>query len=610
MIKKKTEIEPPLKICDKSIVFHYQKLLMLKNRYTRKEASALTVFNPSPSKNTKFQQLYNACRRGVTAPIKNQSHSNPILLSKNEDSRPRQIIYQTNVPLSDVNIPSSMANCSFLEIPQEFIIDILPDMPPVFSSKFHDIFEKKVKLCKQQCAFLDEKKEELSILCKTNALNEILHLFSGSTAPTNTMEDDEIDLLFDMLKTNIIRKIPIIEKNAYYFDDLPSLYVPSWPHLSIVYQILNRLVLCIPCSPLFNIDLLKEFIPIFDTPDSNERGLIVQFFTNLLNNNFNPAIHLLSFLERALIDHISDDDDRPPFRISTILPIVHLIFNLSPNQLPIFSRVFSKAIVPLLADRYMTSFVNPLQRLIEFFVEDNAVHAKQVVHQILKTWPKMKSTKQSYFMNILNDTLPRMNYREIVKCVEKVFIINGYGLTSLHEKVALASLSMWNRLEIERIIAGNTKAIMPIALPALAKTVSAHWSQQVRQTAKMTLSMLAKYDNRLAQEYLNMGNLTQAVNNGKSGRTWASIVKQAQANDKSINVSQKINEIINSFGLPTEDKTALTSARSAPIDPRPLIRTPPEKSRQFIRSPIKNMRKVVHSPKLGSGQGICPLPRL
>ena len=569
---------------------------MLKQRYQR-EASALSLYRPSGCHQKVLRLMKEKC---LSPSVKVQSFIKNLQLETSQLAK-NSIV---SSPTSDINIPGS--EMDYDQSDTGFVIESIPDLPEVFSSKFRPIFVRKVKLCRQRCNFnkfhniqnnnnnnvsfefqsinsapsklgtpskrstssqpalktftASQKniltKDEAAINCKTAALTDILQIFSGSTPPTTSMDDDLIFMLVDMLRVNIIRKLPSIEKRNLFFDDLPPLSDPAWPHLSIVYQILNRLVLCIPCSDYFGLDFLKSFIPIFDTADPNERAQIIQIFNNVLNNNFKLAMPILCEFEKVLMDYINSEN-MVPFRVSTILPIIHQILDTSPMQTPLYNRVFVNSIIPLLTDRYMMTFNHQLHKIIFYFIDDNSNLAKRVVEQIVKKWPCNQSAKQIFYINLLNESLSKMSYREIQKSIRPAFLLIRNGIMSLHEKVALSALSVYSKIEMDRIIADNAKVILPIIIPSLIKAVSSHWSQQVRQSAKLTLNILSKYDKKLTNEYLAHNNLIEAMHTKNSNKSWMSVIQSAQNNHESYDATSKIKEVSETFVDKTEFKTPI-----------------------------------------------------
>lgn len=536
---------------------------MLKNRYGRRESSLL--LRPSQMRSPIIQKIFHS--PGKDTPILKYSSTGssenlaPLVPSKSCEvySKSNNIERLSEIdgePVADPNIVSVLS--SPVDLSDLFVIEYLPELPPIFSIKFHSIFAKKVEMCKKPCAFRKNKKEDmLAAEIKESTLKEILDLFGGSTPPTNIMDEKEISLLYDMITANIQRKLPTIDKKFLYFDDLPTFCSPQWPHLSLIYQLLNRLVNSIPFSNLFSIENLKQFIPVFSTPDPNERICLINFFKNLLSHNFNPATQLLIEFDKVIHEYLAQDNPSP-YPVSIILPLMQFIFDTNPTQLQQFTRIFVLSILPLISDQHINMFEEPFRKFVDFFTDDNELIARRVIRKVILNWPRTNTSKQLIFLEILLSTLPRLAPKDFHSLYRRAFMIISECILSPHEKIALNGISIWSRVDIKRLLFENAKNIIPIIFPAISIALSQHWSVKVRQSARISYNIIMKSNAVLIRDYTAQKehlDKEMTERNNKKLQCWMALIKLAQGKDEKFDAGQIFILASEQFCETSEPKT-------------------------------------------------------
>lgn len=505
---------------------------MLTKRYRRREGS-LSLYRPQPKSASRVQQVYTSLRNPSLPPM-DQSVASPTV----------------RVPLSDMNIPCISMVKSLTEIPDISAVENLPPLPPVYEHKFGRIFKKKVQMCMHICSFTGDKSEEPVIAVKTRVLEEILSIFTGTACVTDSLEDQEIQELFDMCKKNILRTIHPLNAQFLLHDDLPTPEEPTWPHLSLVYQIINRLAVCIPCSPLFSIPFLKELVASFESSDPNERNMLVQLFMNIVRGNSHIVGPLIDLFEKVLIEYRLQEF-ASPFIPATVLPILAFVFDHTAPPLPSFHRIFSKGIVQLFGDRYYQTYGEPVKRIVEVFVDDNVLHAREVVDMIAGRWAITKPDKQVMLMPILYDTTAKLAQRDVRQRITKVLKIIAMSITSEHEKVALVALGLWQKLDNNEAITNHFKLAVSILVPPLCHVMASHWSQNVRTTAKSALNILQRYDLKLVQEHVRQFRSSavsiEEMTETAKPKKWTSIARTAFDKRGDFNLSATLQDITRAF---------------------------------------------------------------
>lgn len=528
---------------------------MLTNRYRRREGS-LSLYRPQPKSASRVQQVYTSLRTPTLPPLTDDPPESPTV----------------KVPVSDMHIPSISMVKSLTEIPTIACIEDLPALPAVYERKFVRIFRKKLELCTHICSFSGDPCEEPVIIAKQRALEEIHGIFTGSACVTDSLEQSELEALFAMVKKNIIRTIHPLEEKFLLHDDLPAPEEPAWPHLSLVYQIMNRLSICIPCSHYFAISFLTELTTMFETSDQNERNMLVQLYINIVHGNSRIIVPLLDLLERVLIDYRMQDF-ASPFIPATVFPILSYIFNHKTPPLPIFHRVFSRAIVPIFKDRWYQTYGQSVKRIVELFVDDDFAHAREVVDMISSKWSLTRPEKEVQLLQVLYDTLGKMSPREQRTRVGKVLRIIARAIKSDHEKVALAALGIWQKLDSNEAIANNIKLAVSILVPAICQSMASHWSQNVKTAARSGLSVLQRYDLKLVQEQVRQFRERSFDDMAEEAKPkkWTTIIRTAFDKDGGFNLSKSLQSVTETFAQPkvvAPEYCHFHTARDGPLSHR------------------------------------------
>jgi hypothetical protein len=451
-------------------------------------------------------------------------------------------------PMCDAEVPARMIPVQRSSANLNWSVISLPELPAPTDSKFQPLFEQKVRICENLYDFVGDARERTAIDNKTKTMNEI-------RCWVGRLERPHVNLTFRMVEKNIVRHIPEIYRLFTAFLDLPSYVEPAWPHVSIAYSILNRLAAISPALPQFCRTFYRKLLVPSDTPDANERSAIVQFYVSLLTANPTLREDVASFLEGALLDYRTRLG-QSPYRAVTILQILHFVIEQTLPLLPIASRIFAYAIIPMFADPYLLLFHSEMEKLLDFFLEDNPSYSVLVIRVLVNQFPILKAKKMVIVLGVMQRIVWHLPSRQLQQWALPVTRTLARALESFSEPVAHVSLAFWSRAEGARVLKKHKKVVLPVIIPVVYAAAAGHWSPAVRTAAQACLSVFQKHDSRLVQEIVRGGTTKVTSADPPQWKHWALIAKSAQQLYTDINLSDKLAEITAGFKPGTPAGTA------------------------------------------------------
>ncbi|EAY07559.1 hypothetical protein TVAG_211980 [Trichomonas vaginalis G3] len=504
---------------------------MLRRQYSKKQTS-LSLFKSNPP----------AVRR-----ITGQFEIPPPQLPSNQEEENTNKIEENHLslydsPIADIKVPqtSLLKMDVFRNLAPVELVDI-PTLPQIESSSFQGIFEKKIEACCQICPFADEELERVSIERKTTHLTKLYRLFLGAIPQSTKLTDKNYELLYGMVMRNIVRRLPTIDPLALENYDVSPFTEPSWPHLSIAYSILGKILAEFPNAPFFDFKTLSNILLVAGSADGRERQQIVIFISRFisLNQQFNdPLIQKFASIIENYLDSMHN-----PFIILTILTTFVAIIRDLGEIPPLFSRFFRHFIVRLLSDIHLPFYDQIMCTIIDLYIEDDSRNSICVVHQVLRHWPYTKLAKQSIFLYLIIKCFPKLPNKEIQPNLTRILNILATSTDSECYRVAEAAFQMWTTHGFDRIINENIKLINHIFAVHVFNARENHWSPTVRNNANFVLSILMKKDPKFGNNFNQESTIDDA--DCKKLRFWVYIAREASKVDQSFDLSKKLTEITN-----------------------------------------------------------------
>lgn len=469
------------------------------------------------------------------------------------------------------------------------IIEHTPPLPSPKDMSFQNIFDRKIKACVQTCNF-GYADAEASVKAKEVLLNHFLS-FLQSSKTSKSLSPSNVLKLLEMIKVNVVRKIDFIERIVFISEDNPNVSVREWPHLQIIYHILELLLKNYPSDipPEFVVSIVQ----VLNSTDEKERIKVKEFINSYCVKNPESQSLILIPLLKSLVDY--GNNLTPPFGISSTLEIIKILSHNCGSDISFL--IFSNYIIPLLKTPHLSFFYKEMMTTIQFFMGCEQRNVTIVVDFLLKYFPYTIMIKQVYFLNLLTETIPKLSQRDFSNRIDKIFSVYSRCSKSPSSKIADTALNLWQSFEMQAIIKIFASRIFPIALPPLFYIVQEHWCQSVRQNAQKAIDFANKTDKRIVYDLQSQSR--NSIQESEESKNWAKLAELASKRDKTFNV-QKVIIAFNEIEFPDKPKLKqksdiFSSVKNGSVSSSLSI---PKKQKQFDYPLTKNPSAIIIQPKL------------
>ncbi|KAF9210221.1 hypothetical protein BGZ59_009741 [Podila verticillata] len=370
-----------------------------------------------------------------------------------------------------------------------------------------ELFLKKIGQCAVIFDFNDASSELKGKEIKRQTLSEILEYITNNRGVITEPVYPEV---VNMFATNLFRTIPPqVNPTGDAFDpeeDEPVLEL-AWPHLQIVYEFFLRFIE----SADFNTNLAKKFIDhhfilqlleLFDSEDPRERD----FLKTTLHRIYGKFLNLRAFIRRSInnvfFQFIYEKERHNG--IAELLEILGSIINGFALPLKEEHKTFlTKVLLPLHKVKSLTLYHPQLAYCVVQFLEKDPSLTEEVVHGLLRFWPKVNSPKEVMFLNEIEEILDVIEPLEFVKIEGPLFTQIARCVSSPHFQVAERALYYWNNEYIVNLIHDNANEILPIMFQSLYKNSKTHWNRTIHGLVFNALKLFMDVTPKLFDECTN-----------------------------------------------------------------------------------------------------------
>ncbi|KAF9359728.1 Serine/threonine-protein phosphatase 2A 56 kDa regulatory subunit gamma isoform [Mortierella sp. AD094] len=370
-----------------------------------------------------------------------------------------------------------------------------------------ELFLRKIGQCSVVFDFNDASSELKGKEIKRQALTEILDYITNNRGVITEPVYPEV---VNMFATNLFRTIPPqVNPSGEAFDpeeDEPVLEL-AWPHLQIVYEFFLRFIE----SPDFNTNMAKKYIDhhfilqlleLFDSEDPRERD----FLKTTLHRIYGKFLNLRAFIRRSInnvfFQFIYEKERHNG--IAELLEILGSIINGFALPLKEEHKTFlTKVLLPLHKARSLTLYHPQLAYCVVQFLEKDPTLTEEVVHGLLRFWPKVNSPKEVMFLNEIEEILDVIEPSEFVKIEGPLFTQIARCVSSPHFQVAERALYYWNNEYIVNLIHDNANEILPIVFQSLYKNSKTHWNRTIHGLVFNALKLFMDATPKLFDECTN-----------------------------------------------------------------------------------------------------------
>lgn len=413
--------------------------------------------------------------------------------SPSSDGQPSRFLSERLAQMDGFKVPTRQ-NSSRLEVSEERQLERLPSFEDVPVGQQRELFFRKIDQCKVMFDFEDPVSDSMGKEIKRTALSDLINFVSS--AHDFTFDEQVYREVFAMFRKNIFRSIPP-PKNPYgeIFDpdDDEPVNVDAWPHMHLVYEFLLRFMdapdfKVVTAEPYIGHTFILTLLSLFDSEDPRERDSL----KTTLHRIYGKFLKLRAFIRRSINNiFLQFVYETGRFNgIAELLEIFGSIINGFAIPLKEEHKIFlNRVLIPLHRPRGLSLYHSQLSYCVVQFIEKDPTLTEEVVHGLLKYWPKTSSPKEILFLLELEDILETIEPNEFVKVEEPLFKQLARCIGSPHCQVAERALFNWNHDYFCHLVAENSEVILPIIFGSLRENAR-HWNRTIHSMIFTASKML------------------------------------------------------------------------------------------------------------------------
>ncbi|XP_031393326.1 serine/threonine protein phosphatase 2A 57 kDa regulatory subunit B' alpha isoform-like isoform X1 [Punica granatum] len=374
-----------------------------------------------------------------------------------------------------------------------------------------------ISACSVTFTFTDPSESPSQQDLKRLKLTQLLYLIKSSKRPLDD-QTDVIPPLVSMLKLNIFRPLPP-PSNFSFISDLPddeelvSTASPLWPHLQIIYDILQRLIMKTnPKTLRDHVDrpFLCSFLCLLQSEDPRERERLKSIYHLIYSKFTSHRSFMRKSMSDVLLRYMYETERH--CGIGEILEILGSIINGFTVPLKEEHKLFLiRVLLPLHRAKGTMMYHKQLSYCVSQFVQKEPALGGVVVRGILRYWPITNSQKEVLIIDELEELVEKIDpdqYRKLALplCTKITRCFNSLNSQPLGTRcwkfsghlcahqVAERALYIWNNEQLVKMVSVAMDEVFPVVVEGLEKNLKWHWSPSVRQLTENVKQMFEEMD--------------------------------------------------------------------------------------------------------------------
>lgn len=363
-------------------------------------------------------------------------------------------------------------------------------------------FLKYINLAKMTTDYNDELKDIKVKAEKLEAINEMNKLVDDQKIFNNLFLPN-LDLVIEMIMLNIFRPLPSNRSEGSLgmtdtgIEDNQRYSHPSWQYIKGIYDIflsiiLNNSIDVKTLKSYITVNFINEYIQLFDSSEEEER----EYLKNILHKLYLKLVPRRKMIRKALTDCFQ-----------TLIHDIHR-FNGASELLDILASIISGFAVPLREEHqvFFKNIIIPLHKvqtsnqyfpnLIRcslLFITKDANMAFLLLEGLLKYWPFANASKESFFLQELNEVLEFCEIKLLKPFISKLFKRLVKCLSGSHVILGDA-ICLFESESFVHIIKTYKSIIFPILVPALISLTESHWHNVLKENFANLKEIIYKID--------------------------------------------------------------------------------------------------------------------
>lgn len=411
----------------------------------------------------------------------------------------------------------------------------LPQLPGPKDKFFKVILKQKIELCKTLCDYSNPRNDLHAKQVKKNTLIELCNLFSA--LGVMTFVDDEIKRnLFEMIMVNLLRPMKSASKLEIFNYDISLFKLDDFEHMEQIYGIMSAVYYEFVKIHLFTPVFAIRILPVLYSKDIGERRLAISFYTTMLANDQN-FIQIFPHLIKIL----TESYDMSPFAISSVLEILNERAKKDSRVIEEIRPYFYSHFITLLKFDFMDFYHQELLSIFDATLQYYNSMSFDVIKYIIRIWPISNPAKEVLMFDYLVKSVAYINNCNNTS-LKAIFNLIGKLIDSVSFKIAEKA----NKSIVSQPMIGLVSRYSKLSLKILLSRIESakkHWSSKVRSAAIESFNVLSKLN-------------TEKINNNSNSTdikksNWIIIARIVKSNDKSFDLSAKINDIMYCYNPPS-----------------------------------------------------------
>lgn len=306
-----------------------------------------------------------------------------------------------------------------------------------------------------------------------------------------------------MIRMNLFRSLPkpVVKTGGDAEEEEQPFMDPQWSHLVLVYELLLRVI----SNDLINVQAKKRLIDayfvrqlllLFDSEDFRERD----YLKNITHRIYSKLTQRRALIRRVICNIFFEfvfETDRHN-GIGEMLEILGSIVNGFCVPIKDEHKVMLvRALIPLHKSSNITMYHPQLSYCMVLYVSKDHTLTREVVSGLLKYWPYGSSTKQTMFLNQLEDLFEYVQLDDVEVFRDQLVLRLGKAIGGLHFQVAERALCLWNCERFSQLMLEDPlqrQSVLPRLFPVLYKNSISHWHESVRTLSAHVLHTYMELD--------------------------------------------------------------------------------------------------------------------
>ncbi|KAH6556273.1 hypothetical protein KP509_1Z192400 [Ceratopteris richardii] len=378
---------------------------------------------------------------------------------------------------------------------RENVEDLQLEAESVGSVEKLNRFSQNIIICCDHLDFLHSSIDHEKKQIKLRALKDILEDLRTQNV---ALPDRVVQHLFEMIKSNIVRGLPITQEECTALDSKRVISFmtsdalkseelnveAAWSHLRLVYKILIRYLKSSGTSSIIalkyvNQHLISLLLQRFDSGHAKLRGSLRKTIYNI----YRRFVVYRSFIRKSLKDifHEFVCDTQKHNGISDLLEVLGAIISgLSEPLKEEYRLLLTSVLIALHKPKCMGMYNEQLAYCITEFLNKDLELAEPVIRGLLRNWPEKSCQRELFFLQELEEILMFTQHVEFSLRVQQLARRLQKCLSSSNYLVAVRALMLWENESFVRLFPESKREIVQILRPVVDQNANCQWHVAVK----------------------------------------------------------------------------------------------------------------------------------